>query len=189
MLTISTALKEKVGGNIDQLKSLAASAGPEAQKQLDETWSQISGVVASISTKGFNSDTIGQVQKIVQDKYDQLKKLSDQAYQKGLEQAKPYLDKNPKIKEIVEKNKDSLMQGDVGKLWEMVKSAASSGNTDDLEKFAKDAGEKAQNKGSSLAKSMGIDVDKVGFVFSFVIARLTRLAVHEHAPWRQRRLG
>lgn len=67
-------------------------------------------------------------------------------------QAKPYLDKNPQIKKLVEENKDALMQGDLSSLWEKVKS----GNTEDVEKFVKDTAEKAKNKGSQ----MGFDVDK-----------------------------
>lgn len=116
--------------------------------------------MSSISTKGFSADTYNQVQKIVQEKVDLLKKMSEQAYQKGLEQAKPYLDKNPKIKEILEKNADALKGGDLGALWKQVKDAASSGNTEDLEKFAKDTAEKAKSKGESLSSSMGIDLDK-----------------------------
>ena len=110
---VTIELKEKVGGNLDQIKQLGQQLGPEAQKQIDETWNQISGVVSSISTKGFSADTYNQVQKIVQEKVELLKKMSEQAYQKGLEQAKPYLDKNPKIKEVLDKNADALKGGDL----------------------------------------------------------------------------
>lgn len=39
-------LKEKVGGNLDQLKYMANSYDPEAKKELDQTYGQIKEVIA-----------------------------------------------------------------------------------------------------------------------------------------------
>ena len=142
--------------------------------------------MSSISTKGFSADTYNQVQKIVQEKVELLKKMSEQAYQKGLEQAKPYLDKNPKIKEVLDKNADALKGGDLGALWKQVKDAASSGNTEDLEKFAKTQAENAKNKGQSLASSMGIDLDKYMNMVSYLCRDFqTRANSNITAPRRQ----
>jgi hypothetical protein len=66
---------------------------------------------------------------LIQDKTQEVRKLADQAWQKGLEQAKPYLDYSPKVQELVMQNKETLMQGNLTELWEKVRIAAKSGNT------------------------------------------------------------
>src|ERR1700760_5020217 len=99
-------LKKQIGGNLDQLKNMGEQYGPEAKKQVDETWNQIK----DITKNGINSDTASKISKLVQEKIEQVKKLGDEAWQKGLEKAKPYLDKNSKIKELVEENTDALKQ-------------------------------------------------------------------------------
>jgi hypothetical protein len=63
---------------------------------------------------------------------------------KGMEQAKPYLDKNPAVKELIEKNADSLKQGNIKELFEKAKSSVESGNAEDLEKYVNQAKDKAQ---------------------------------------------
>jgi len=137
-------LKKKVGGNLDQLKKMGEQYGPEAKKQVDETWDQIK----DITKTGFSGDTVEKVRKLVQDKVEQVQKLGDEAWKKAMEQAKPYLDKNPKIKEVVEENASALKKGNFGQLYEKVKSAADSGSTEDLEKYIKDAAGKAKESGA-----------------------------------------
>jgi len=136
-------LKSKVGGSVDQLKQMGEQYGPEAKKQVDQTWDQISDIFSS----GISADTASKIQKVVQEKIDLIKKLGDEAWKKGIEQAKPYLDKNPQVKKMVEENKDSLMKGNMGELWEKVKDAVNSGKTDDLEKYVKNAAGKAKDSG------------------------------------------
>ncbi len=131
-------LKEKVGGNLDQLKNMADNYGPEARKQLDETYQQITDVVKS----GVSMESINKVRQLIQEKTEQMKKYGDEAWKKGMEQAKPYLDKNPQVKELVEKNQDSLKNGNFGELFEQVKDAVSSGSTDQLQQYVKKAGDK-----------------------------------------------
>jgi len=137
-------LKEKVGGNLDQLKSMADNYGPEAKKQLDETYNQIRDVVKG----GVSLESINKVRQLVQEKTEQMKKFGDEAWKKGMEQAKPYLDKNPQVKEVIEKNADSLKNGNFGELFEKVKDAASSGNMEDLQQYVKQASEKYTKMGS-----------------------------------------
>jgi len=93
---------------------------------------------------------------LIEEKTEKLKELSDAAWKKGLEQAKPYMDKNPEIKKIVEENADSLKNGNLGELWANVKDAATSGDTSKLSEYVKSAGEKAKNSGvgSGLDKYM-----------------------------------
>jgi len=80
----------------------------------------------------------------VQEKVEQLKKLGDEAWSKGMEKAKPYLDKNPKVKELIENNADALKQGNATELFEKAKQAVDEGSTEDLEKYVNQAKEKAE---------------------------------------------
>lgn len=136
-------VKKKVGGSLDQLKSMSDQYGPEAKKQVDEMWEQISDVVKT----GFTAESAMKIQKIVQEKVEAVKKMGDEAWNKGMEQAKPLLEKNPKIKEIVEKDKDALKSGNFKELFNKVKKAADSGDTGDLERYVKDAAGKAKESG------------------------------------------
>jgi phosphate uptake regulator len=137
------ALKEKVGGNWDKLKEYGDKYGPEAKKEVDRTWKQIGDVVKT----GFSPANIEKIKSIVQEKVDKLKKLGDEAWDKGMEQAKPYLDKNPKVKELVEQNADALKGGDVQQLYNRIKKAVENGDTGDLESYVKSAADKAKDSG------------------------------------------
>lgn len=131
--------KEKLGGSFDSLKQLGDRLGPEAKKQVDETFKEAS----NIAKAGFSADSINRVYKLVQQKSEELKKTADQSWQKGLEQIKPMLEKNPKVKEFVEQNMDSLKQGHVSDAVEKIQSATSSGSTEGLEKYVKQTKQKA----------------------------------------------
>jgi hypothetical protein len=133
-------LKEKVGSNLDQLKKLAENGGEDAKKELDATYKQIKDVIAG----GISAGSIEKVRKLIQEKSEKLQSLGEEAWKKGMEQAKPYFDKNPELKKIVEENADSLKNGNWSELLACVKDAASSGNTDRLQAYVKDAGEKAK---------------------------------------------
>lgn len=145
-------LKEKVGGNLDQLKSMADSYGPDAKKELDQTYSQIKDVLAG----GVGVGTIAKIKELIESKVKKVQSLGDEAWKKGLEQAKPYLDKSPEIKEIVEKNADALKSSNLSDLWEKVKS----GNKEDLESYVKDAAEKAKKGGLSSFGQLGKEAEK-----------------------------
>ncbi|MCJ1485458.1 hypothetical protein MMC06_005632 [Schaereria dolodes] len=138
-------LKEKVGGNLDQLKQMGDKYGPEAKKQVDQTWQQVQDVIKS----GISTDSAAKIRSIVQEKMEVVKKMGDEAWKKGMEQAKPYLDKSPKVKELVENNADSLKQGNAGELYEKVKEAVQSGNTDSIESYVKNAVDQAKENGGS----------------------------------------
>ncbi|KAM0561680.1 hypothetical protein ACHAPJ_002848 [Fusarium lateritium] len=148
-------VKEKLGGNVDQLKELGDQYGPEAKKQVDETWKQVKDIFAG----GFSASSIAKARKLIEEKVEQIKKLGDEAWKKGLEEAKPYLDKNPKVKELIEKNADALKQGNASELFKRAKSAVDSGDLGDLEKYVKDATEKVKSKGSELSGGW-VDLDK-----------------------------
>lgn len=145
-------LKDKVGGPINQLKQMGEQYGPEAKKMVDDTWNQIGDVVS----QGWSVDSVDKVRKIVDDKIQQMRKFADQAWQKGMEQAKPYLDKNPQVKKLVEENQDLLKQGNATALFKQVKAAVESGDTGKLESYVKDAVDKAKSTADKGMSSFGL---------------------------------
>lgn len=139
-------VKEKFGGRFDELKRMGNQYGPEAKKKVDEAWSQLQDALKG----GVGVGSIDEVRRIVDEKIQDVRKLGDQAWDKGMEQAKPYLDKSPQVKEFVQKNQDKLKNSNLDELWQQVRQAAESGNTQDLEKFAKEkAGEARQRFGGA----------------------------------------
>ncbi|KAF2645248.1 hypothetical protein P280DRAFT_115520 [Massarina eburnea CBS 473.64] len=137
-------LKEKVGGNFAALKDMGENYGPEAKKEVDRTWKQISDIVKT----GVSAQNVEKVQKVVQEKVDKLRKVGDEAWKKGMEQAKPYLDKNPQVKKLVEENADLLKQGNVQDLYQKVRKAVESGDLGDLKSYVEAAVKKGKDSGS-----------------------------------------
>lgn len=141
-------LKNQVGGSFTQLKRMGEQYGPEAKKQVDDVYKQVSEIVKG----GVSFDTVSKIKQLVESKQKDLAKLGDVAWNKGLEQAKPYLDKTPQVKELVEKNADALKNGDMSQLWEKLKS----GDAGDIEGFVKNAAEQAKDKANQ-ATGGGLD--------------------------------
>ena len=142
-------LKEKFGPAADKLQELGKQYGPEAKKQVDDTWNQVKDIFAT----GFSAQNVDKARKLVEEKVQQVQKLGDEAWNKSLEAAKPYLDKNSKVKELIEKNADALKQGNVKELFDKARAAVDSGDAGDLEKYVKSAVE----KGKSKASDFGLD--------------------------------
>ncbi|CAN8100552.1 unnamed protein product [Discula destructiva] len=140
-------VKEKLGGSVDQLKQYGEQYGPEAKKQVEETWKQLADVIKG----GLTVESAKKAKDLLQEKTEQVQKLGDEAWSKGLEQAKPLLDKNPKVKELIEKNADALKKGNAKELFDRASKAVSSGDMGDLEGYVNDAVEKAKSKGSQLS--------------------------------------
>ncbi|KAJ5130384.1 uncharacterized protein N7515_006423 [Penicillium bovifimosum] len=134
-------LKEKFGDSYDQLKQMGESYGPQAKEEFNKTWEQISSIVQ----RGVSVDTVAEIKKLIEDKKEKLQKYGDEAWQKGLEQSQQYLEKNPKLKELVENNADALKKGNFQELWGLVKDSASSGKTEEVEKYVKDKVGQAKN--------------------------------------------
>lgn len=145
-------LKKQFGGNLDKLKNMADQYGPDAKKELDQTYSQIKEVIGG----GIGVGTIAKIKQIVDEKMQKVSQLGDAAWKKGMEQAKPALEKNPKMKELLEKNADALKSGNLSELWDKVKS----GNMEDMEKYVKDATEKAKSEGLGSFGSLGKEAEK-----------------------------
>lgn len=138
-------LKEKLGGSFDNLKQLGDQLGPEAKKQVDETWKEINDIVK----EGINFSSAERIYKLVQDKEQQIRKMGKQAFDKGYETLQPQLEKSPQVKKLVEENKDLLSSGNFTELASAVSGAVTSGNTLNLEKYIMNAKEKAQSSFSS----------------------------------------
>lgn len=124
-------IKERFGGSFQQLQQLGDELGPEAKKQVDDAWKQAKDILNS----GVSFASADKIRQLVQDKKQQVQKLGEQAYQKGYEQIKSQLDQNPQVKKLVEQNEDVLKSGNVNEVLNKIKSALSSGNTLDLEKY------------------------------------------------------
>lgn len=146
-------LKEQLGGNWDKLKQMGDSYGPEVKKEVDRTWEQINDIVKT----GLSAQNIAKIKKVVNEKVEKIQQLGDKAWQKGLEQAKPYLDKNPEVKKMIEENADALKQGNLQELFKRVKSAVENGQTGDLEKYVKSAANKVQGKAKDSGIGSGIE--------------------------------
>ncbi|KAB8238789.1 uncharacterized protein BDW43DRAFT_319139 [Aspergillus alliaceus] len=136
-------LRTKVGGSFDRLKEMGSAYGPQAQEEVDKAWKQLKDIVSG----GINSDTVEKVQKIAREKEEKLRKLGDEAWRQGLVEVQPYLEKNPKLKELVERNTVALKNGNFSKIWSLIKESSSSGNTEDLEKYIKETANQARSSG------------------------------------------
>ncbi|KAI4121542.1 MAG: hypothetical protein LQ338_006311 [Usnochroma carphineum] len=138
------ALKEKVGGNIDQLKQMGQNYGPEAKKQVEETWSQVKDIL----NKGVSASTIPQIQSLVQEKTQKVREMGNKLWDEGMEKAKPLLDKSPEVKKIVEQNADQLKQGNFQELYENIKESVQTGNTEKLREYVNNTVNKAKRSTS-----------------------------------------
>lgn len=149
--------KKQLGGVMDQLKELGESGGKEAKKQVSEVLEAVGGVFAA----GFSAENIAKAKKMAEDKLAEMQQMGDKAWSKALEEAKPFLDKNPKIKELLDKNKDAL-SGNFSDALAQAKKAAESGNLEDLQKYVTDqigkAGKAAEDWSQGLLKQVpGLD--------------------------------
>ncbi|KAL2148063.1 hypothetical protein VTI28DRAFT_119 [Corynascus sepedonium] len=184
-------LNDKVGGSIKQLKEMGAQYGPEARKLVDETWSQINDVLSS----GFSAESADKVRKIVQERTEQVRKAGDEFWEKGLEQAKPYLDKSPRLKELVTNNSDLLKKGNVTELFKQLKSLGEGGDAGKVEEYVKQAVDKAKEKGSqaaggstglaALSQLLGTSSDDVGRKLQDHIGLLSEVANKHSSEGKQ----
>ncbi|KAL8801164.1 MAG: hypothetical protein Q9200_007029 [Gallowayella weberi] len=147
------ALKEKVGGNIDQLKQMGENFGPEAKKEIDETWSKVGDIIKG----GIGASTIPQIQSLVQEKTQKVREMGNKLWDQGMDKAKPYLDKSPEVKKLVEENKEKLKQGNAMELAEKIKDSVQSGSTDDLKKYVQNTVDKTKKSTSGGGGGGGLE--------------------------------
>ena len=95
--------------------------GPEAKKQVDQTWQQLQEIMQT----GFSAETLRKAQNLIEEKSELLRNMGKQAWDKGYDQVKPMLEKNPKVKQLIEENKDALMSGNAMELFQKAKDSLS----------------------------------------------------------------
>lgn len=134
---------------MEQLQDMGRNYGPEAKKQVDETWTQIKDIFAA----GLSASNVERARKLAEDRLQQVRRFGDEAWKKSLEGAKPYLDKNPEAKELIDENSEALKQGNLAELFARVRSAVESGGLGGLKKYVDGAVDKAKAKGSDAAGS------------------------------------
>lgn len=143
--------REKLGGGVEELRRLGDQLGPEAKKQVEETWRQL----AEVARGGFSADNLNRARELLREKTEQVQRLGDEAWKKGMEQAKPLLDKNPRVKKLLEENADALRQGNAGELFNRARKAVESGDTGDLENYVREAVDKV--KKSKVGSGLGLE--------------------------------
>ncbi|KAI0728220.1 hypothetical protein C8Q72DRAFT_885546 [Fomitopsis betulina] len=108
-------LKEKLGGGYEELKRAAEKNGPEAKRIFDETTSQITQIFSS----GFSLDKLNEAQQLIQSKASEVSKAtsgaSQEAWNKALKEASPYLDKLPDIRKLLEDNASAFIAAGLSK--------------------------------------------------------------------------
>ncbi|KAI2630584.1 hypothetical protein GGS21DRAFT_209041 [Xylaria nigripes] len=127
--------KERFGGSADQLRKMGENYGPEAKKLVNRTWQQANEILCG----GVSASSLDEVRRLIEDKIQEVKKLGDEAWDEGMEDARPYLDKSPKVKELVEKNASTLKQGNINEVFMQAKKAAKSGDTGPFEDYVNQA--------------------------------------------------
>lgn len=134
-------LKDKVGGRYKQLRQMADQYGPEAKQQVDDTIRKVQDIIKG----GLSSENIDKARKLVEEKVQDLQKYGEKAWEEGLKRAQPVLDKYPDLKQTINQNKDKLLQGDLGQLWDKVQQASQTGNTQDAKNFIQEQVQKASS--------------------------------------------
>lgn len=106
-------LKEKLGGSYEELRKAAEKNGPEAKRIYDETTRQILKIFSS----GFSPDKLNEAKDLVQSKASEIGDAaggaSQDAWNKVLKEATPYLDKLPDIRKLVEENASAFVAAGV----------------------------------------------------------------------------
>lgn len=137
-------LKDKIGGQYKQLRQMADQYGPEAKQQVDDTVRKVQDIIKG----GVSSENIDKARKLVEEKVQELRKYGDKAWDEGLKRAQPILDKYPDLKETVNQNKDKLLQGDLGQLWNKIQQASQTGNTQEVKDFVQTEVKNASGAGA-----------------------------------------
>ncbi|KZT55864.1 hypothetical protein CALCODRAFT_337705 [Calocera cornea HHB12733] len=146
--------KDKLGAAYSQLESFAKGRGEEGKKALQEVRQQL----GEMFQKGGAStdEVIAKAKEVLSSKQADLKGAGDKAWQAGMDQAKPYLDKVPELRKALEQNKDALaaaVSGGSADVWDRVKKVAEAGKKDqgkaveEFKQWAKEKGEEAKQGG------------------------------------------
>ena len=134
-------IKNQIGQPIQQLQQMGESLGPEAKEQVDKTWEQFRDIMKS----GVSAESLYKAKNLIQEKTELIRGMADDMWKKGLEQAKPMLDKNPKVKKLIEENESALKQGNAREIFQKIRESVQSGNTSSLEDYVSQAANKTKD--------------------------------------------
>jgi len=148
-------LKDQLGDSLSQLQELADKAGPEAKQKLDDAYNKIQ----DIAQQGLTPSSIAASAYFIQDAIKSVRASVDKAYDEGLKAAKPFLDKNPQIKKLIDENADAIKSGDVKQIFQTLTSGKS---PDEIQKQLQDylgtAGKQTADQFAGYVKKIpGID--------------------------------
>ena len=139
-------LKEKYGDKLNALKKMATSQGGEAKKYIDEAYKQVEGMMKDGKV---DTEKIG---KLIEDATSKASGMGDDVWKKAMEKAKPFLDKNPEMKKLVEENADKLKNGDFQGLVSKLSDAVKNGDTKDLQSYIEKQMKQLQGMGDDAWK-------------------------------------
>lgn len=137
-------MKGRLDGSFEQLRRLGDRLGPGAKREVDETFCEVSNIVK----QGVNEGTVDRINRIVQDKARQIKSRSQQAWFVAMDQMQHILERNPRVKCIVDDNMDTSRQGRAKEVSDKIRQAVMSGSTGELERYIKDISKKTQQHSS-----------------------------------------
>lgn len=140
-------LQQQYGDKLAQLKQMGEKQGGDAKKFADEAWEKVQ---ETVKQGKFDKDSIG---KLVNEALDKAQGYGDDLYNKAMEKAKPYLDKQPEIKKMLEENADKLKSTDVTGLTKKLQEAVQSGDMKPLKEWMDQAIGDAQGMGEQAWKS------------------------------------
>lgn len=129
LLSKHPEIKEQYGDKLSTLKKMAASQGGEAKKLVDDAYKQVEDMVKSGK---FDTKKLGQ---LVDDATKKAQSLGDDAWKSALDKAKPFIDKQPELKKLVEDNADKLKSGDFKGLVAQLTAAVKKGDAGDLQAY------------------------------------------------------
>jgi phage tail protein X len=139
------AAKEQLAGPIEQLKSASQRYGPEAKKEVEKAYAQVKEVISS--GEGLSATNIAKIKSIYDRAVEKAQQVGEQAYQKGLDQVQPQLDKVPELKSLLNKNfNDLVKKADWQELYKKIKQAAENKDPKPVQDYVQSVLEKTKDQ-------------------------------------------
>ncbi|EME41352.1 hypothetical protein DOTSEDRAFT_134841, partial [Dothistroma septosporum NZE10] len=140
-------MRDTLDCSFDQLRQLGDRLSPGAEKEVDETFSEVSRVVKQF----IDSNTADEIRRKVEAKAQKDRRRIDRAWSFAMEQLRPTLEHNPRVKRIVEENLETLRQGRAKEVAEKIRQAIMSDSIAELEleRYIKDLSKRYQQVGAA----------------------------------------
>lgn len=145
-------LKDSLGSGYEEFQRLTKDAAPEAKRIVTDTTKQIKSALEN----GVDAKSIAKVKEIIQDATKKIQESSSgagkEAWDKATETAKPYLDKIPEIRDLLQSKASILIgAGGTADIWSRVKEIgeqkgkASKEKVEEVKSFIEQKVEEAQS--------------------------------------------